>query len=229
MKKILLKIYSVIISVFIAIRFKSVHNTNSIVFRTTIKGIKHNKMSLYNSSIKQSCIRLNGEDNEIHLQQNHLWKVNINITGNNNLIEISPNAKLNLAQIVLRGNDCNIKIGQGTTFGSAYIVCMGESNSIHIGDECMFAEHIEIWNTDSHPILDEKGNVTNPSKPISIGNHVWCGKGCKILKGVSIGNNAIIGMQSIVTKDIADGTLNVGIPARTIREGLNWNRNFITV
>ena len=104
---------------------------------------------------------------------------------------------------------------------------MGEHNSIIIGNECMFAEDIEIWNTDSHPILDYHGKLLNPSKPIHIGNHVWCGKHSKILKGVTIGDNAIIGMQSIVTKDIFPNTLNVGIPAKVIRENINWDRHFI--
>lgn len=229
MKKILFEIYSVIMFMFIAIRFKSVHNVHSIIFKTTIKGFQRNKMTLHNSFIKQSNVLVNGENNEICLQQSRLWKVNIGITGNNNRIEISPNAQLNMTQIILRGNNCNIIIGRGTTFGSAYMICMGEGNILNIGDECMFAEDIEIWNTDSHPILDVNDNVTNPSKPISIGNHVWCGKGSKILKGVTIGDNAVIGMQAIVTKDIAASTLNVGIPAKSIREGINWSRNFITI
>ena len=89
------------------------------------------------------------------------------------------------------------------------------------------AEDIEIWNTDSHPIFDANGNITNISKPINIGNHVWCGKGSKILKGVSIGDNAVIGMQALVTKDIVGGTLNVGIPAKSIKENINWDRHFI--
>lgn len=142
---------------------------------------------------------------------------------------VENDVQINLSEIVVRGNHCKIRIGQGSTFGSVYMVCMGENNSIIIGKECMFAENIEIWNTDSHPIFDAGGNIINPSMPINIGNHVWCGKGVKILKGVTIGDNAVIGMQALVTKNLPQNSLNAGIPAKTIREGINWDRNFITI
>lgn len=229
MKKILIKFYSVAISFYNSLRFKSLHNSGSLIFLTKFKGIEFSEIALDNAILKQSCIHIDGKGNELILRQSYLWKVKIQIFGKNNLIEIEADAKLNLTTIVLRGNNCHIRIGKRTTFGSSYMVCMGEGNSITIGDECMFAENIEIWNTDSHPIFNLEGKIVNPSKPVCIGNHVWCGKGCKILKGVTIGDNAIVGMQSLVTKDIPAGTLNVGIPAKSIRENIIWNRHFITI
>ncbi|MFC7371386.1 CatB-related O-acetyltransferase [Fictibacillus iocasae] len=50
-----------------------------------------------------------------------------------------------------------------------------------------------------------------------IGNDVWIGEDVKIIKGVTIGDGAIIGTGAIVTKDIEPYTINVGIPARTIK------------
>lgn len=228
MKRLLIQIYSTISTLYYSLCFKSLRLNHGLIFKTMIKGTKKNNILIDKSELKRSQIQIQGNNNQIILQQCHFDKTNILMIGNNNIIHIDPEVRINSTHIILRGNNCRITIGQGTTFGSAYIVCMGNSNYIQIGEQCMFAEDIEIWNTDSHPIFDNKGLLINPSNPINIGNHVWCGKGCKILKGVSIGNNAVIGMGALVTKDFAPNTLNVGVPAHTIKNGINWDRNFIT-
>lgn len=51
---------------------------------------------------------------------------------------------------------------------------------------------------------------------VKIGNNVWLGESCTILKGVTIGNNCIIGLGSVITKDIPDNSVAVGIPAKVI-------------
>ncbi len=53
---------------------------------------------------------------------------------------------------------------------------------------------------------------------ITIGNNVWIGVGCRILKGVSIGDGCVIGAGSVVTKDIPAYSIAVGVPARVIRK-----------
>ena len=54
--------------------------------------------------------------------------------------------------------------------------------------------------------------------PITVGNNVWFGGGVKVLPGVTIGDNAVIGAGSVVTKDIPANSLAVGNPCRVIRE-----------
>lgn len=56
------------------------------------------------------------------------------------------------------------------------------------------------------------------STPISIGHDTWIGHGAVIMPGVNIGNGAIIGSNAVVTKDVADFAIAVGVPARTIRQ-----------
>mgnify|MGYP002622589128 CR=1 FL=1 len=51
-----------------------------------------------------------------------------------------------------------------------------------------------------------------------IGNDVWIGHGAVIMPGVKIGNGAIVGANAVVTKDVADFAIAVGVPARTIRQ-----------
>ena len=67
---------------------------------------------------------------------------------------------INNSKIVIRGVNCAIEIGEGTTIGSGDFVCMGIGNSINIGARCMIADNVDVWATDSHPIVDrESGNL----------------------------------------------------------------------
>jgi acetyltransferase-like isoleucine patch superfamily enzyme len=52
---------------------------------------------------------------------------------------------------------------------------------------------------------------------VNVGNNVWIGYGACILRGVTIGDNAIIGTNSVVTKDIPANAVVAGLPARIIR------------
>lgn len=128
------------------------------------------------------------------------------------------------------GNNCTVTIGRNTTAnsaGSLYIVCMGESNYINIGEECMIADAVDIWASDTHPIFDAEKRLLNPSRPINIGNHVWLGRYVKILKGSFIGDGAVIGMSSVVTKDIKPNSLNAGNPCKCLKENVSWGREHI--
>lgn len=55
------------------------------------------------------------------------------------------------------------------------------------------------------------------STPIRIGENVWLGANCVVLPGVQIGNNAIIGAGSVVTKDVATNSIVGGVPAKLIK------------
>ena len=53
---------------------------------------------------------------------------------------------------------------------------------------------------------------------IRIGNDVWVGANVTILPGVTIGDNVVIGAGAVVTKDIPDNSLALGVPARVVKE-----------
>lgn len=62
--------------------------------------------------------------------------------------------------------------------------------------------------------------------PIKVGNNVWIGGNVVVLPGVTIGDNAVIGAGSVVTKDIPPGIVAVGNPCRVIREITDEDKKF---
>lgn len=223
MKKYLLSILTYICALF----------KNKCTIKKSIYILNHTQINdscsikIFNSYMSRLKIRLEGENNQIINEGSTIIRGELLVFGNNNSIEIKKDCYLANIRIVVRGNNCKVAIGDAVTCGSAYIACMGQNKNIIIEDDCMLAENIDVWATDSHPIYDEDGLLINPSKSIHIGKHVWLGKGSAVLKGVTIGDGAIIGMQSVVTKDIEQHSLNVGNPCKEIKKNIKWERNFI--
>lgn len=65
--------------------------------------------------------------------------------------------------------------------------------------------------------LKPEDRFNNHVAPVSLGKNVWIGSGAMILPGVSIGDNAVVAAGSVVTKDVAAGTVVAGNPARFIK------------
>lgn len=123
------------------------------------------------------------------------------------------------------------QIGKGS-YGNPKILNWGEGGTCQIGSFCSFASGVKIllggehitemlttypfnifWNSGkyikAHP--KTKGNVI-------IGNDVWVGTEAMIMSGVSIGDGAVIGARSVVTKDIAPYAIAAGNPAAIIKK-----------
>lgn len=88
---------------------------------------------------------------------------------------------------------------------------------ISIGTDCAISWDVTIMDTDYHSI-----NSKVHSKSVVIGNHVWIGCKSIILKGVTIGDGAIIAAGSVVCTDVPNKTLVGGIPAQVIKEDIEW-------
>lgn len=90
-----------------------------------------------------------------------------------------------------------LHIGEHCFFNmNASITCMKE---IMIGEYCKFGNNLVIVDHDHN--TSGQGEEF-PAKPIKIGNGVWVGANCVILKGVTIGDNAVIAAGSVVRKDV---------------------------
>ncbi|MBE7100540.1 MAG: acyltransferase [Clostridiales bacterium] len=91
-----------------------------------------------------------------------------------------------------------------------WIITLG--NNVHLTNNIRFINHDggTLLFRDRVPDLE----IT---KPITIGNNVYIGNNVLILPGVNIGNDVIIGAGAVVTRDIPDNSVAVGVPARVIK------------
>lgn len=111
---------------------------------------------------------------------------------------------------------CNIEIGEN--FYANYNCVILDCAKVKIGDNVMFGPNVSIY-TVGHPLEREMRNTRLESaRPITIGNDVWIGGSVVILPGVHIGDGAVIGAGSVVTKDIPPEVLALGNPCKVVRE-----------
>lgn len=105
----------------------------------------------------------------------------------------------------------NVTIGRNVVVMPGCL--MMSAGGITIGDGAMIAANVQLI-SNNHDLY-ERQVIT--CRPIHIGHNVWIGAGATILPGVTIGDNAVIGAASVVTKDVAPDTIVAGNPARIVR------------
>lgn len=109
--------------------------------------------------------------------------------------------------------------GKNITLGERVFINSGcrfqDQGGITIGDDCLIG-HNAVIATLQHDIDPRRRSDLIPS-PVVIGRNVWLGANVTVLPGVTIGEDAVIGAGSIVTKNIPAGTIAVGSPARVVR------------
>ena len=113
--------------------------------------------------------------------------------------------------------DYGFNLHVGKNFFANFACVMLDAAPSTIGDNCLIGPECGFY-TVNHP-MDAKTRVANYvyGEPITIGNNVWFGGHCVVLSGVTIGDNAVIGAGSVVTKDIPAGAVAAGNPARVLR------------
>ena len=127
----------------------------------------------------------------------------------------------------IRCHEGIVEVGPKTVVGQECTISAYQR--VSIGQQCVIADRAMF--------IDFDHNVADPEQPIRkqgiykrdvvVGSNVWIGYGAQILRGVTIGDNAIIGASSVVTRDIPANAVAAGSPARVIRmrpepERLRW-------
>lgn len=144
--------------------------------------------------------------------------------GSDSSVEIG--ASCGLSNTFIAGHkNCHVRIGAFTTFTNRARFIMHEASQISLGRDCMIASDVQFMTSDNHTIYDvEARKRINPPANIEIGDHVWISLQCFVMKGARIGSGSVVGLRSVVTKNIPSNCLAVGSPAQVIRKGVDWDR-----
>lgn len=153
-------------------------------------------------------------------------------------VRIDPGAVIDPSARLCAWDGGSIEIGCGTAI-SARVTILAEGGAIRIGrdghvgigttinacaaveigDDALIAQYVSIRDQD-HATADP----TRPyraqgftAKPIRLGRNVWLGVKVTVLKGATIGDNAVVGANAVVTGAIPAGMVAVGVPARPLR------------
>lgn len=153
--------------------------------------------------LKESILRMKGNNSVVYLSKSHhIYKLDLSVY-----------------------NDCVFHMGRNNYINEQVRIILSEQRHCFIGDNGMFSLGIYIRNADPHLIYScETGERINLSKSIYIGDHVWIGQNCLILKGTQIDSGCIIGAMSVVAgKHISYNEAWAGNPVKRISDKVFWD------
>jgi acetyltransferase-like isoleucine patch superfamily enzyme len=111
-----------------------------------------------------------------------------------------------------------VEVGDRTVFG--HHCTLAADDRIVIGRDCLLAEMVSVRDHD-HAFADSGRAVLDQGRtttPVRIGDNVWLGAKVTVTRGVTIGSDVVVGAHAVVTSDLPDGCVAVGVPARVIRQ-----------
>jgi maltose O-acetyltransferase len=108
-----------------------------------------------------------------------------------------------------------LQVGRNVYLGHRTVLDSGFLWLISIGDDTTLSGGVRVL---AHDASTKRHTGYTVLKPVSIGRRVYVGADAILLPGVTIGDDAVVGAGSVVTKDVAPGTVVAGNPARAIGE-----------
>jgi acetyltransferase-like isoleucine patch superfamily enzyme len=139
-------------------------------------------------------------------------------------ITIGRGAKLHLGRWSWIGHDCKIRVHEGEVFLGAKSVVGQECTisafqHVSIGRECIIADRTMFIDFD-HGMVEVERPIRLQGiykRDVRIGHNVWIGYGACVLRGVTVGNNSVLGTNAVVVDDVPPNAVVGGVPARIIR------------
>ena len=127
----------------------------------------------------------------------------------------------------IRAHEGNVSIGAKTVLGQECTI--SSFQHVSIGRECIVADRAMLIDFD-HGVVETERPIRLQGiykRDVRVGHNCWIGYGACILRGVTVGNNVVIGTSTVVTKDVPDNAVIAGAPARVLRmrpepESLRW-------
>jgi len=111
---------------------------------------------------------------------------------------------------------CNTSIGNGVY--SNINLSVFDSALVTIGDRVLIGPNVSLV-TDAHDTeVESRDQGIQFAKPIVVGEKCWLGAGATVLPGVTIGKRSVVGAGAVVTRDVPDDCLVLGVPARVVKK-----------
>jgi acetyltransferase-like isoleucine patch superfamily enzyme len=117
----------------------------------------------------------------------------------------------------VRAHEGEVRIGAKTVLGQECTISAYQH--VSIGRECIVADRVMLIDFD-HGVVDVEQPIRLQGiykRDVRVGHNVWIGYGACLLRGVSVGDNAVIGTSAVVTKDVPPNAVAAGVPARVLR------------
>ena len=138
--------------------------------------------------------------------------------------EIGRQARVVLGRWSWIGHGCKVRVHEGELIIGAKSVLGQECTisafqHVSIGRECIIADRAMMIDFD-HGMVEVERPIREQGiykRDVRIGHNVWIGYGACVLRGVTVGNNSVIGTSAVVTCDVPENAVVGGIPAKVIR------------
>ena len=139
-------------------------------------------------------------------------------------LEIGRDAVLRIGRWAWVGHGCKIRVHEGeVSIGAKTVIgqdcTISAYQRISIGRECILADRVMLIDFD-HGAVEVERPVRLQGiykRDVHVGHNVWMGYGACVLRGVSIGDNSIVGTSAVVTSSMPANAVLAGVPARVIR------------
>ena len=149
-------------------------------------------------------------------------------------LEVSRRGRVKFGRFVwigdgtkIRCHEGEVEIGAKTVIGQECTISAYQR--VRIGEQCVIADRAMFIDFD-HGVVEVERPIRLQGiykRDVEVGSNVWIGYGACILRGVRVGDNAIVGTNSVVTRDVPANAVVGGVPARVLRmreapEQLRW-------
>jgi acetyltransferase-like isoleucine patch superfamily enzyme len=139
-------------------------------------------------------------------------------------LQIARGARVKLGRFVWLGDGTKVRCHEGLVEIGAKTVIGQECTisayqRVRIGEQCVIADRAMFIDFD-HGVVEVERPIRQQGiykRDVEVGSNVWIGYGACILRGVRVGDNSIVGTNSVVTRDVPANAVVAGIPARVIR------------
>lgn len=151
-------------------------------------------------------------ETHIRIEKNAIWRCNNGCElFYNTVLEIKP--------------DAEFKSGYFTANGGSVIIVHRKTT---FGEDVMLGRNIIVYDSDFHQVLDDKDQITNYPKEVTIEDHVWLTSNVTVLKGVTIGKNSLVTAQTLIRKDVPPNSIvGGGASGKVISNTVNWSRDSV--